>query len=83
MKITIRRTETESIEDKGIFETLFREYLFGFSVELDPPVIAQLFSLPYFHGFISFVNNKPDGFAVCFESFSTYRAQRVVTLNAQ
>ncbi|MGI2879064.1 GNAT family N-acetyltransferase, partial [Vibrio alginolyticus] len=40
MEITIRRIKTESIEDKGIFETLFREYLSGFSVELDLSVIA-------------------------------------------
>ena len=77
MEITIRRIETESIEDKSIFETLFKEY----SVELDLSVIAQLFALPYFHGFISFVDNKPAGFAVCFESFSTYRAQRVMNIH--
>ncbi|MCR9571788.1 GNAT family N-acetyltransferase [Vibrio alginolyticus] len=77
MEITIRRIETESIEDKSIFETLFKEY----SVELDLSVIAQLFTLPYFHGFISFVDNKPSGFAVCFESFSTYRAQRVMNIH--
>nr|WP_225506381.1 hypothetical protein [Vibrio vulnificus] len=59
MEITIRRIETESVEDKGIFEALFREYLSELSVELDLAVIAQLFSLPYFHGFISFVDNKP------------------------
>ncbi|MBE3871689.1 GNAT family N-acetyltransferase, partial [Vibrio parahaemolyticus] len=33
MEITIRRIETESIEDKSIFETLFKEYLSGFSIE--------------------------------------------------
>ncbi|HHG3514802.1 TPA: N-acetyltransferase family protein [Vibrio parahaemolyticus] len=81
MEITIRRIETESIEDKGIFEALFREYLSEFSVELDLSVIAQLFSLPYFHGFISFVDDKPAGFVVCFESFSTYRAQRVMNIH--
>ncbi|EGQ9764617.1 GNAT family N-acetyltransferase [Vibrio alginolyticus] len=81
MGITIRRIETESIEDKSIFETLFKEYLSGFSVELDLSVIARLFTLPYFHGFISFVGNKPAGFAVCFESFSTYRAQRVMNIH--
>ncbi len=81
MEITIRRIETERIEDKGIFETLFREYLSGFSVELDLSVTAQLFALPYFHGFIRFVDNKPAGFAVCFESFSTYRAQRVMNIH--
>ncbi|EPW7071616.1 N-acetyltransferase family protein [Vibrio parahaemolyticus] len=81
MEITIRRIETESIEDKSILETLFKEYLSGFSVELDLSVIAQLFTLPYFHGFISFVDNKPAGFAVCFESFSTYRAQRVMNIH--
>ncbi|HHY0383045.1 TPA: hypothetical protein ACVU3Y_004463 [Vibrio parahaemolyticus] len=78
MEITFRRIERESTEDKGIFETLFKEYLSGFSVELDPSVIARLFALPYFYGFISFVDNKPAGFAVCFESFSTYRAQKLI-----
>ena len=81
MEITIRRIETESVEDKSIFETLFKEYLSGFSVELDLSVIARLFALPYFHGFISFVDNKPAGFAACFESFSTYRAQRVMNIH--
>ncbi|WP_299692129.1 GNAT family N-acetyltransferase [uncultured Vibrio sp.] len=81
MEISIRRIETESIEDKGIFESLFREYLSGFSAELNPTVISQLFALPYFHGFISCVDNKPAGFAVCFESFSTYRAQRVMNIH--
>ncbi|EHH2514726.1 GNAT family N-acetyltransferase [Vibrio parahaemolyticus] len=81
MEITFRRIERESTEDKGIFETLFKEYLSGFSVELDPSVIARLFALPYFYGFISFVDNKPAGFAVCFESFSTYRAQRVMNIH--
>ncbi|HHP0494328.1 TPA: N-acetyltransferase family protein [Vibrio harveyi] len=81
MEITIRRTETESIEGKSIFKTLFKEYLSGFSVELDLSVIAQLFALPYFHGFISFIDNKPAGFAVCFESFSTYCAQRVLNIH--
>ncbi|MEF1330643.1 GNAT family N-acetyltransferase [Vibrio sp. M260121] len=81
MEITIRRIETESLEDKGIFEALFREYLSGFTVELDLSVIAQLFALPYFHGFISVVDDKPAGFVVCFESFSTYRAQRVMNIH--
>ncbi|WP_180797932.1 GNAT family N-acetyltransferase [Vibrio parahaemolyticus] len=81
MEITIRLIETECIEDKGVFETLFREYLSGFSVELDLSVITQLFALPCFHGFISFVDSKPSGFAVCFESFSTYRAQRVMNIH--
>ncbi|MGQ8364285.1 N-acetyltransferase family protein [Glaciecola sp. 1036] len=81
MEITIRRIEIESIEDKSTFETLFKEYLSGLSVELDPSVIDQLFALPYFHGIISFVDNKPAGFAVCFESFSTYRAQRVMNIH--
>ncbi|KZC46946.1 acetyltransferase, gnat family [Vibrio alginolyticus] len=81
MEITIRRIETESIEDKSTFETMFKGYLSGFSVELDLSVIAQLFALPFFHGFISFVDNKPAGLAVCFESFSTYRAQRVMNIH--
>nr|WP_245680797.1 GNAT family N-acetyltransferase [Veronia pacifica] len=81
IKITTRRIDTESIEDKGIFETLFREYFSGLSVKRDPSVVVQLYALPYFHGFISFIDNKPAGCAVCYESFSTYRAQKVMNIH--
>ncbi|QUM80429.1 GNAT family N-acetyltransferase [Moritella sp. 5] len=64
-----------------MFESLFNGYAPGLSVELEPTVISQLFILSYFHGFISFVGSKPAAFAVCFESYSTYRAQKVMNIH--
>ncbi|NOI65272.1 GNAT family N-acetyltransferase [Vibrio sp. 99-8-1] len=81
MEILTRRIDTDSIEDKDIFESLFREYLSGFSIELDDTVISQLFELPYFYGFVSFAEKTPAGFAVCFESFSTYRAKKMMNIH--
>lgn len=81
MDISIRLIEIENLEDKGVFKSLLKEYLSEFNVELDSTVVDQLFSLPYFYGFISFIENKPAGFAVCFESFSTYHAQRVMNIH--
>lgn len=81
MEILIRRIKTEGITDKDMFESLFKEYLAVFSIKFDSTVISQLFELPYFHGFISFVENIPAGFAVCFESFSTYSGQRLLNIH--
>ncbi|WP_325894997.1 GNAT family N-acetyltransferase [Grimontia sp. NTOU-MAR1] len=81
MKIIVKRIDVESFEDKDIFESLFKEYLSGSSLTLDLNVINQLFLLPYFHGFVSFVDQEPSGFGVCFESFSTYRAQKVMNIH--
>ncbi|WEM41306.1 GNAT family N-acetyltransferase [Photobacterium sp. DA100] len=68
--------------EQGIqFEALFAEYAKANSVEIKPHVVKQLFRLPYFHGFICFVDNEPAGFAVCFESYSTYRAQKVLNIH--
>jgi GNAT superfamily N-acetyltransferase len=64
-----------------MFDSLFNEYKLGLPVELEPTVVGQLFELPYFHGFICFFGNKPAGFAVCFESYSTYRAKKVMNIH--
>ncbi|MBD8513848.1 GNAT family N-acetyltransferase [Photobacterium sp. WH77] len=81
MEILVKHLEPGNSEHKNLFESLFREYLSGFSVAFDPAVIEQLFALSYFHGFMSFIDDKPAGFAVCFESFSTYRLQRVMNIH--
>ncbi|UIP29185.1 GNAT family N-acetyltransferase [Photobacterium sp. TLY01] len=81
MDILVKHIEPGNREHKNLFESLFREYLSSFSVAFEPAVIEQLFALPYFHGFMSFIDSKPAGFAVCFESFSTYRMQRVMNIH--
>ncbi|NAW86894.1 GNAT family N-acetyltransferase [Photobacterium halotolerans] len=81
MEISVKHIEAGNSEYQGQFESLFREYLSGFSMAFDPAAIEQLFTLPYFHGFMSFIDDKPAGFAVCFESFSTYRMQRVMNIH--
>ncbi|USD64069.1 GNAT family N-acetyltransferase [Vibrio sp. SCSIO 43136] len=81
MEISIKRIDTGNAEEQQIFEGLFSDYVAGSTLEVDSNVVNQLFALPYFHGFVSSVDSKPAGFAVCFESFSTYRAQRVMNIH--
>ncbi|WP_428755031.1 GNAT family N-acetyltransferase [Vibrio cionasavignyae] len=64
-----------------LFKTLFDEYSSKLSAEIDPNTVKNLFELPYFHGFLCFFENQPAGFAVCFESYSTYRAKKVINIH--
>ncbi|KHT62118.1 GNAT family acetyltransferase [Photobacterium gaetbulicola] len=67
---------------RSYFIRLFHEYLSELVVEINEAyIVEQLFELSYFHGFICFVDNEPAGFAVCFESYSTYRAQKVLNIH--
>lgn len=78
------KTKTIDVEDQKQcthLEALFVEYSAACSVSIDVGVVKQLFSLPYFHGFICYVDNEPAGFAVCFESYSTYRAKKVLNIH--
>ena len=78
---TVVRIDVASTEQCSQFEVLFSEYSSGLSVDIESHVIKQLFELPYFHGFICFVDNEPAGFAVCFESYSSYRAKKVLNIH--
>ena len=78
---TVVRIDVASTEQCSQFEILFNEYSPGLSADIEFHVIKQLFDLPYFHGFICFVDNVPAGFAVCFESYSTYRAKKVLNIH--
>lgn len=71
----------EKSEHQANFERLFRDYSAALSVEVAPDLVSQLFQLPYFHGFIAMVGNMSAGFAVCFESYSTYRAKKVLNIH--
>ena len=81
LNTTIVRIEVDSHEQRSQFEALFYEYSSALSASIEPHVVKQLFELPYFHGFICCVDNKPAAFAVCFESYSTYRAKKVLNIH--
>jgi len=81
MDISVKRIEIGNDEHQEMFKSLFNEYASELPAEIGTTVVNQLFALSYFHGFISFVDNKPAGFAVCFESFSTYRAKKIINIH--
>ncbi len=63
------------------FKQLFDEYASSVSANLDPLITSKIYELPYFHGFLCLVEQKPAAFAVCFESFSTYRSKKVLNIH--
>lgn len=63
------------------FNELFEEYASDLTEEIRSKVVSQLFELPYFHGFICFVDNQPAACAVCYESFSTYRFMKILNVH--
>ncbi len=63
------------------FNDLFEEYASDLPEEVRSKVVGQLFELPYFHGFICFVNNQPAACAVCYESFSTCRSMKLLNVH--
>lgn len=81
MNASIIHMDLNSSQYQEAFAILFDEYVSALSVEAKPEVVKQLFDLPYFHGFICFIDNQPAGFAVCFESYSTYRARKVLNIH--
>ncbi|MCM0147052.1 GNAT family N-acetyltransferase [Photobacterium galatheae] len=81
MNTTVVYVENENMSHRSQFEVLFHEYASQLSAEIKNTIVSQLFTLPYFHGFMCFVDNKPAGFAVCFESFSSYRAKKVLNIH--
>ncbi|MDB1125953.1 GNAT family N-acetyltransferase [Vibrio algarum] len=62
---------------KQDLERLFVEY----SDQVAPDIVDKLSTLAYFTGFILYIDNQPAGFAVCFDSFSTYRSQPVLNIH--
>ena len=81
MNISVVYVDIKSVEHRSIFDALFTEYALTLSVDIERTMVTQLFELPYFHGFICFDDQIPIGFAVCFESYSTYRAKKVLNIH--
>jgi ribosomal protein S18 acetylase RimI-like enzyme len=66
---------------KQDLQHLFCEYFAISNTTVNDNLAQQLFSIPYFKGFIIYVDNKAAGFAVCFESFSTYQCKKVLNIH--
>jgi len=81
MSTEIKYIEVNNLEHRQTVETLFQEYSSDVSAPIESTIVNQLFELPYFHGFLCVNDNEPVGFAVCFESFSTYRARKVLNIH--
>ncbi len=75
--ITTVSFDSGNSQHRQDLEGLFLEY--SSTVALD--IVDKLSSLIYFTGFILYVDKNPAGFAVCFESFSTYRSQPVLNIH--
>ncbi len=77
----IKVVPVEKDKHSSQFKQLFEEYSSDLSQEIRIASLTQLFDLPYFHGFICFVDNQPAACAVCYESFSTYRAMKMLNIH--
>ncbi|SON48374.1 Acetyltransferase family protein [Vibrio tapetis subsp. tapetis] len=80
MTKTIRIDINNNLQ-RSQFNQLFNEYAKAVSANLDPLVTNKIFELPYFHGFLCYIEQQPVAFAVCFESFSTYRSKKVLNIH--
>ncbi|HIF5585247.1 TPA: GNAT family N-acetyltransferase [Vibrio parahaemolyticus] len=81
MSTEIKYIEVNNLEHRKTLEALFREYSSDVSASIESTIVNQLFELPYFHGFLCLNDDVPLGFAVCFESFSTYRARKMLNIH--
>ncbi len=81
MNTEIKYIDVNNLEHRKALEALFREYSSDASAPIESTIVSQLFEFPYFHGFLCFSDTAPLGFAVCFESFSTYRARKVLNIH--
>ncbi|MCK6264380.1 GNAT family N-acetyltransferase [Vibrio sp. ZSDE26] len=81
MNNTVICIDVDNQEHRKVFGSLFREYAPELSEQHIATTLEHVFTLPYFHGFISFSDDKPAGIVVCFESFSTHRAKKVMNIH--
>lgn len=79
--MNIKVVPVEKDKHYSLFQSLFEEYASDLCPETRTASLIQLFELPYFHGFICFVDNQPAACAVCYESFSTYRAMKMLNIH--
>lgn len=79
MQTVVNRINSEiHLQD---LQQLFCEYFAISNTPVNETLAQQLFCQSYFKGFIIYADNKAAGFAVCFESFSTYQSKRVLNIH--
>lgn len=77
----IIRLDIESSQQQTDMQKLFIEYSSNAKASIKENIVEELCQLPYFIGFIAYQGNKPVGFAVCLESFSSYRCKKVLNIH--
>lgn len=80
-KPAIARLDIENHQQRYDMQKLFIEYSVAADAEINADIVDKLCELPYFIGFIAYLDDEPIGFAVCFESFSSYRCKKVLNVH--
>ncbi len=62
-------------------QKMFVEYASVSGSDIDEKLAEKLFELPYFKGFICYEDDVPFGFAVCYDSFSSYKCKQVLNIH--
>ena len=75
MSISIVKVTADNDAHKAALKLLFAQYSDETPADINPDVVDTLLTLPYFHGFLCYDQGEAAGFAICYESFSTYRQQ--------
>jgi len=73
--------DTKNHQQRDDMQKLFIEYSAAADADIKTDIVDKLCELPYFTGFIAYLNNEPVGFTVCFESFSSYRCKKVLNIH--
>lgn len=81
MAVSIESIDKSSeLHRKGL-KLLFAQYSDETPADINPNVVDTLMTLPYMQGFICYCDQEPAGFAICYESFSTYRQQYFLNIH--
>lgn len=81
MNGTVKRVDNKNQQQKTDLKQLFVEYSVMSEASMDDNIVDRLFELPYFIGFILYIDDKPAGFAVCYDGFSTHRCKHVLNIH--
>ncbi|MEH6446465.1 MAG: GNAT family N-acetyltransferase [Oceanospirillaceae bacterium] len=75
MKVSITAIDCTSEVHKTDLKKLYSLYSDELPVNIDASVVDMLLTLPFLKGFLCYQDDQAAGFAVCYESFSTYNQQ--------
>lgn len=80
-ELSVIRLDINNPQQRNDMQQLFQEYSQSSSAEIRSDIVEKLCELPYFTGFMAYHGDTPAGFAVCFESFSSYRCKKVLNIH--